>query len=139
MLFNHFQQRRLRRSGKSDASLTVPETKVLFLISYFLFAGGVIVVAFSIFFFTIKQVNEALDTFLNCESLGVISGTECDKSEFGAAYYPAQSIFDFGIVIILLYPAVNLIYVIDVQEMKRRLNNLHLAVWSKSTSGTGVQ
>ena len=93
MLFIPFQQRRLRRSGKSDASLTVPETKVLFLISYFLFAGGVVVVGFSIFFFNTKKATEALNTFLSCESMGVIPGTECDKSEFGAAYYPAQSFF----------------------------------------------
>ena len=113
---------------------------MLFLISYFLFAGGVVVVAFSVFFFNIKRVKESLNTFLNCESMGVIPGAECDKSEFGAAHYPAQSIFDFGIVIILLYPAVNLIYVVEVQEIKRRLNNLCSTVWtvSASTSGTGV-
>ena len=93
---------------------------------------------FSIFFFNTKKATEALNAFLSCESMGVIPGTECDKSEFGTAYYPAQSFFDISIVIILLYPAVNLIYVIDVQEIKRRLSNLHLTVRSRSTSGTGV-
>ena len=96
--------------------------------------------AFSVFFFNIKRVKESLNTFLNCESMGDIPGTNCDKGEFEAAHYPAQSIFDFGVVIILLYPAVNLIYVVEVQEIKRRINNLRSTVWTvpTSTSGTGV-
>ena len=117
----------------------MPETKVLFLISYFFIASGIVVVALNVLIFNVKRIRNALETFLNCESLGAIPGMKCDKSEFGAAYYPARSILDIGIVIVLLYPAVNLIYVIDVQEVKRRLNNLHSAMWSKSTSETGVQ
>ena len=80
-----------------------------------------IVTAFSVFFFNIKKSNEALNTFLNCESMGVIPGTACDKSDFGAAYYPTMILFDISWVIILLYPAVNLMYVIDVQEVIRRV------------------
>ena len=95
--------------------------------------------AFSLLFFNIKKANEALDTFIDCESLGVILGTECDKSAFGEAYYPVMSIFDIGHIIVLLYPSINLIYVIEVQEVKRRLKDLHFSpIKSKSTSGTEV-
>ena len=94
--------------------------------------------AFSVFFFNIKKVTEALNAFLSCESMGDNPGAECDRSEFGAAHYPAQGIFDFGIVIILLYPAVNLIYVVEVQEMKGRLNSLHSTIRTRSTRGTRV-
>ena len=94
-----------------------------------------IVAAFSSFFFNIKKSNEALNTFLNCESMGVIPGMACDKSDFGAAYYPTMILFDTSWVVILLYPAVNLMYVIDVQEMKRRFRS---TMWPRPTSGTVV-
>ena len=103
----------------------MPEVKVLFLISFFIVAGGILILAGSVLFFNVEKANKALDTFLNCES---IPGTECDKSAFGAAYYPAQSLLDIGYVIILVFPAVNLVYVIEVQEIKRRFNNLLLAL-----------
>ena len=93
-----------------------------------------IVTAFSVFFFNIKKSNEALNTFLNCESMGIIPGTACDKSDFGAAYYPTMILFDISWVIILLYPAVNLMYVIDVQEIRRRVCPL----WFRSSSGAAV-
>ena len=97
------------------------------------------IVAGSVLFFNIENAKEALSTFLNCESMGVIPGTECDKSAFGAAYYPVMSLLEIGLAIFMLYPAVNLIYVIEVQEIKRRLHNLHLTLnKSRSTSGTGV-
>ena len=59
---------------------------MLILISYFFIAGGVVVVAGSVLFFNVQKANRALDSFLSCESMGVIPGTECDKSEFGREY-----------------------------------------------------
>ena len=121
MLFNFYSlQLRERKSGK-DSSITTPEAKILFLTSSFLFGGAGALIGGAIFIYRYNETTDSLIAYLNCESFGTTSGMACDRSEFERAFFPFQAIFDLGNISSVLYPAFNLLYVVDVQKVKKCL------------------
>ena len=115
-------QLRQKKSGKTS-TITTPEAKILFLTSSFLFGGGGAIVGGAVFLYRFNATTETLIAYLNCESAGTSVNVTCDRSSFEDAYYPYQGIFDLGNIGSVLYPAFNLIYVVEVQKVKKWLQS----------------
>ena len=120
IIIYNLQHKRLMKSRK-ETSLTVPEVKILIILSCVLFGGAVLIVVYSILFFNLSAAVEALDAYLDCESTGIVPDRACDREEFADAYYPSQGIFDLVLVFGFLYPCVNMLYVVEIQKVKTKL------------------
>ena len=111
IIYYILQHKCLIKSGKAT-SLTIPEVKILIILSFFLLCGAVLTAAFAIQFFNISAAVEALDAYLDCESTGIVPDKACDTEEFADAYYPSQGIFDSVIVFG---------FVVEIQKIKTKL------------------
>ena len=93
--------------------------KVLIVIMYYLgltiFALIVLSVSFQIW--PERRFTEALASYFLCEMTGVGA---CDKSIVNRAI-ATQIFFDATTVSLVLYPAINIIYALDIQQLKKLL------------------
>ena len=118
----------------SKHSLMVPETKILFHLSVFLIAGVVITITADIFYYKFNEIKETLAAYLDCESFGVVPGTTCDRSSFDDAYRLFKIWNNLGNIGLVLYPSINLIYIVEVHKLKKWLNKASQSFAHKSAA-----
>ena len=71
-----------------------------------------------IIFQNLTEIKNELQKYYICEAKGHDPANPCDKSSLEGLYQPVIKIF--FIILGFLIPLVNLVFVIDVQEVKRR-------------------
>ena len=96
------------------------ETKVLVIVSYFFLFLVESQVAFTFALREAPQFRSALEGYFICEAFGVSNTSSCDRSMFFDRT-AGQSAIVLGYVILGFYPVVNLMYVVDVKEIKRKV------------------
>ena len=118
----------------SKHSLMVPEAKILFHLSVFLFGGVIATIIGDIFYYEFNEINETLAAYLDCESTGFIPGATCDRSSFDNVYRPFRIWNDLGNIALQLFPCINLIYIVEVRKVKKWINNASLSLTHKSAA-----
>ena len=96
------------------------ELRVLIVFSYYAILGISALTAFTISSRDLPGYSSALHLYLLCERNGI--GTECDRSGFESFTNPA--LVTVGYVLVGIYPAVNLVYVIHLRDIKNLKENL---------------
>ena len=96
------------------------ERKILIVFVYYVFLS-------SLALFTFSQVTRddvafavALQRYFECESKGVDPDNPCDKSGY-ESFIVNTALSSISFISLGLYPLVNLVFVIDVQEFKQWL------------------
>ena len=119
--------------------MMVPEVKILVHLFILLLCATIIFTAADIFYYNFNEMKQTLVAYLDCESIGAIPGTICDKSLFEDTYRPFKIILNVAYIGFVLYPTISLIYVVDVHKVKKWLmacrSSKHI---SKSTPNTSV-
>jgi len=88
--------------------------RVLIVFSYYAIVGVSAQTALCISSRSLQGYSNALDAYFLCERNGI--GAECDRSGFESFTNPA--LVTIGYTLIGIYPAVNLVYVIHIADLK---------------------
>ena len=67
----------------------------------------------------LTEIKEELQKYFTCEAKGHDPANPCDKSSLEGLYPPVVKILSS--ILGFLIPLVNLVFVVDIQEVKRRL------------------
>ena len=97
--------------------LRTPEAKILFINCYFLgFGIYAFIIICASFWETIAD--QYLNEYLLCESIGVRPGNSCtDERTFAVVL---QIVFDISSIALGSFPAVNLIYAVNISDLKQK-------------------
>ena len=117
---------------KSEHSLMVPEAKILFHLSVFLFGGVIATIIGDFFYYEFNEINETLAAYLDCESTGFIPGATCDRRSFDDVYRPVRILNDLGTISLHLFPSINLIYIVEVRKVKKWITKASHSLTHKS-------
>jgi len=88
--------------------------RVLIVFSYYAILGVSALTALCISSRSLQGYSIALDAYFLCERNG--TGAECDRSGFESFTNPA--LVTIGYILVGIYPAVNLVYVIHIADLK---------------------
>jgi len=88
--------------------------RVLIVFSYYAILSVSVLTAFCISPRSLQGYFNALDAYFLCERNG--TGAECDRSGFESFRNPA--LVTIGNILVGIYPAVNLVYVIHIADLK---------------------
>ena len=102
-----------------------PELKVLIIFFYFFIVGILSIVALTIATQNVTEFISELVMYFTCESQGVQPGRTCERN-FNRISSDIALMFLY--ILLGFYPVVNLIYVINIQEVKK--------CWSKNIRST---
>ena len=106
------------------------ELKILILFFYFFILNVVTVTSSSIASQNIAEFETELTLYFACESQGVQPGRICER---GFNRMGSEAALIFVYILLGFFPVVSLIYVINYQEMKRKLSK-----WlDRSGNGSG--
>ena len=94
------------------------EVRVLIILCYFILLGVSALTTFSVSSQNIQHFTRELISYLLCESTGTTNGKLCDRMAFEQFSNPIPTALSF--LLLGLYPVVNLIYVVHIQELKQK-------------------
>ena len=118
---------------KKLINLHSPELKILIISCYYVTFAVFIVTTFTITHIQMEaQFFSDVASYFACEATG--TGSECDRS-FGEL---SGEIFSFlSLILIGLFPIVNLVYVLNIQELKQQISR-HVPKWLLSSGHATV-
>lgn len=122
------------RSHKEDDEIAFPELKVLIISCYYVIFAVFIVTTFTITHAQMEaQLLRDIGSYFACEATGTSSECERSFAELGGEIFSILSLILIG-----LFPIVNLAYVLNIQELKHYISR-HAPKWLlSSTSGTAT-
>ena len=96
--------------------------KILFIVCYFLGIGiFALIVVCAAFWYTVAQFRQDLSEYLLCESIGMRPGNSCadERRSLNSAVI-LQILFDIAYILLGSFPAVNLIYAVNISDLKQK-------------------
>ena len=96
------------------------ELKVLIVLGYYVLLGSAVLTIFTIALVGVHEYFDKLTVLFECES-GLSSNpaeSSCNKEQQELQPYPTT----IGLLVLGLLPAVNLIYIVKIKELKSKLN-----------------
>ena len=101
--------------------MTKPEIKILIILIYYsIFLAGVIS-SFTVRLYGINSLITDIRKYFACEAVGVMPGKVCERS-FERLGSEIMSVISYSLI--GFYPIVNLIYVVNVQDLKQKVLRL---------------
>lgn len=94
------------------------EMKVLIILFYYVLLGVCTLTTFSVHSRNMQLFTSGLVSYFLCESTGTNDGKVCDRTAFEQFSNPIPAAFSF--ILLGLYPVINLIYVVKIQELKKK-------------------
>jgi len=94
------------------------EMKVLIILFYYILLGVCSLTTFSVTSRNMQLFTSGLVSYFLCESTGTNDGKVCDRTAFEQFSNPIPAALSF--ILLGLYPVVNLIYVVNIQELKQK-------------------
>ena len=95
------------------------EIKILIALTYYFLLGAFITAAVTIPAYGFSQFNTDISNYFLCESSGTNPNKVCDR-EFER--FNSRMVFITALLIVGMFPIVNLVYVLNVQELKKILS-----------------
>ena len=74
---------------------------------------------------------EELSNYFACEGRGNDPNNPCDRNTFRQLTYPWLTVVSF--VLIFMIPAVNLVYVLNIKELKEKFSIMQALKFSRTT------
>ena len=68
-------------------------------------------------------LEQDLTNYFICESRGIQSGVACPRPDFTSVLIQVDALVDVSVVLLAVYPIVNLVYVVNIQEVKAFFKN----------------
>lgn len=111
------QLKKSQRNSRSNNDTA--EKKIVIVLVYYILLAAISLVAFSL---SIKSTDHFIDEVLNyfkCEGHGVHPDNHCDKHIDSYLKHRQVALISMSHILLGLYPVVNLIYVVNIQELKK--------------------
>ena len=110
------QENSLFQVGHSEHKNRIAQVKLMILLCYYLIVAIVFLVVFSALFYDFPTYVAEIVAYFLCEGLGNQPGRTCSRSTFENFSFPV--IFIIVLMFLAMFPAVNLVYAISVQEVR---------------------
>lgn len=104
------------KDSKSSLKIGTAERKLLIVFCYYVLLA---VIALTAFTFSIKNLTQSVKFILehfDCERDGHNTSNPCSRSDFEALNNAALTSFSY--ILLGLFPIVNLVYAVNIQELK---------------------
>lgn len=122
--------------SQNTFKLGVPEKKILVTLFYY-----VLMTVFALSRYTVEvrdseRFKSKLTAFFSCELSGYDPKCDQYRDDFRELRYPILS--TLSLVLITLFPAVHLVYAVNIRELKEKLHSCTMVMrhWSRKSSGT---
>ncbi len=129
------------RHSKNPHKTGTAERKILIVFVYYVLLAVFAVLGFSLANRDAERFITEVIRYFQCERKGVDPDNPCDTS--GYENIPNIYIALLSYVLIGMYPLINFLYVIDVQELKQHLRDRYPSQFKRSvvqkTTGTRIQ
>ena len=103
------------KQTKTSSKFGMAEKKILVILCYYVILGAVALTTFTITIGSVERLTNELEQYFLCEAVG--PEDPCDRSEFEKLTHP--ELIGLSYVLLGLLPAVNLFFVINVNELKQ--------------------
>ena len=126
----------MQNSRIADAAIRhnrTPEVKILFILCYFLGIGLFSIAIFSASFWnTVPKFRQNLSKYFLCETIGTIGNSCTDERSALDDAIVIQLLFDVAYILLGLFPAVNLIYAVNISDLKQKCRKYFPAWYARS-------
>ncbi len=105
-------------------SMSTAEKKILIVFCYYILLGVIALMAFTLAVKDDEIVAHEYETYFLCESKGIDPNNpeECDRSGF--EQYLTPGLMACAYILIGIFPALNLIFVVNIKELKEFFSHL---------------
>lgn len=113
---SNMQQHGLFTSKKSSMKIGAAERKILIVFCYYVLLAVIALTAFTLSTKNFPKTIRLFAEYFNCERNGHNSSNPCSRSEFERLNNATLTSFSY--ILLGLFPIVNLIYAVNIQELK---------------------
>lgn len=111
------QRSKSKFRGKKKHHPGIVEVKAVIQLSYYVAIMLLYLIAFSTIFYTFPQYQAELKAYIRCEALGNLPSFRCSRYPFERFHFPIIAVV--GLILLWLFPAGNLVYVVSVEAIKK--------------------
>ena len=104
-------------ASRADSKLKTVERKILVILCYYVLLGAIALTSYTLSTRNVEEFIKGVSHYFLCESPGMDPDSPCDRSGFENFSYPILTLF--GYILLGLFPAVNLIFAVDIRELKQ--------------------
>ena len=104
--------------SKKLLKINTPDRKILIILCYYVISTVLSLTSFTLDMRNSKPFAEQLRSYLVCEAAGHDPSAPCDQSGFEQLAYPG--VFIVAYALLSLFPAVNLVYAVNVAELRAK-------------------
>ena len=108
------------RKSKDVFQIGTAERKILIAFCYYILLAAVALTSFTVELRNSELFVEELLNYFACEGKGNDPNNPCDRNTFRQLAIPWLTVV--SLVLIFLLPAVNLVYVLNIKELKEKFN-----------------
>ena len=91
------------------------ELKILIVFAYSVVFAVIGLITFTVGARNARALEQDLTTYFSCESFG--SAMSCPRN-FTSTFIEIDVLVDLSLVLLAMYPIVNLVYIVNIQELK---------------------
>ena len=103
-------------TSRADPKMKTVERKILVILCYYILLGAIALTSYTFSTRSVDEFTKGVSRYFLCESPGMDPDNPCDRSGFENLSYPILTLF--GYILLGLFPAVNLIFAVDIRELK---------------------
>ena len=108
------------------------ERKLLIILCYYVLLVVISLTGFTVSLRSSGLYISALLQYMHCEATGVDPENPCNRAPFEEQTYPALTTLAY--VLLWIFPAVNLIFAINISELKEKFKTWHGQAAKRSSS-----
>jgi ABC-type phosphate transport system permease subunit len=116
------EQGLFRSSSNNFFHVSTAEKKLFIVFCHYIFLQAVIFVNFSLIGRTVDTLRSELFSYFFCEQNGYNPDNPCSRSGFENLINPGTTFL--SIMLAMVTPAVNLVFVVDYRELKQKLRSV---------------
>ena len=111
---------KVKNTTRFQTAISIPERKILISLCYYVVLTVFVLTSFTLSVRNIEPFSKELRGHFACEQLGQDPENPmlCDRQRFRRLAYPEVTAVAF--VLLGLFPVVNLVYVLNVKELKEK-------------------
>ena len=96
------------------------ERKILIIFCYYVLVVVIALIAFTVTTSNIGQFAAAVADYWLCELTGVDPENPCDELRASLERFQFPVLSSFSYILLWIFPAVNLIFVVNIRELKQK-------------------
>ena len=108
------------KMSKRPFQIGTAERKLLIILCYYILLAMVALSGVSVPLRNAEPLTNAITEYWNCEAAGIVPENPCNRAPLEQQTNPALTTISY--VLLWIFPAVNLIFAINISELKQKFN-----------------